>query len=578
MPPKRSSPNDSSADSSQDAEFRRAIKSATQKGQPFEVCKIRRGNSEYLTFRNAPLTLKQMVDESARFSDKEFVVFGDERYSFSQMLAMGRRVGNGLIARDIKPGDRVGIVARNSPQWVAAFMGIVSAGGVAVALNSWWTGRELAHGIRDSGMKCLFADEERLARLHGLQAMPEVDIIGIGASSTAVLSFDAFVEAAAESAVDVAIQPEDDATILYTSGSTAHPKGVVSSHRAIIHAVVSVEFITIVASRFFAGADAKNPASLLTVPLFHTTGLISQLLAAIRRGRKLVGMHKWNAEEALKLIEVEKITHIGGVPTMAVELVQSPEFDTTDTSSLVSIGLGGAALAPAHVKSIASAFTTTTPATGYGLTETNGLAATIGAANLIKRPKSCGRAVPPTVTVRIVDEDGKNCRAGQQGEILIYGAMNFSRYWNDEPATSATLVDGWVRTGDVGYMDDEEFLFITDRAKDLIIRGGENISCQEVEAVLYEHPGVRECAVFGITDDRLGEIVACVIRPRDGIALLPDEVAEHLQTRIARYKIPTQVQILHEPLPRTASGKIFKRALREKASGKNTTHPDKPTR
>ncbi|NQV87400.1 MAG: AMP-binding protein, partial [Woeseiaceae bacterium] len=210
------------------------------------------------------------------------------------------------------------------------------------------------------------------------------------------------------------------------------------------------------------------------------------------------------------------------------------------------------------------------------LTETNGLATTIGGANLIKRPNSCGRAVPPTVNVRIVDEDGKNCRAGQQGEILVYGAMNFSGYWNDEQATKATLVDGWVRTGDVGYMDDEEFLFITDRAKDLIIRGGENISCQEVEAVLYEHPGVRECAVFGIPNDLLGEIVACAITPRKGVTLLPDDVAEHLKKRVARYKIPTQVQILYEPLPRTASGKIFKRALREKASGKSTTPSDKP--
>jgi long-chain acyl-CoA synthetase len=361
--------------------------------------------------------------------------------------------------------------------------------------------------------------------------------------------------------------PDDDATILYTSGSTAHPKGVVSSHRAILHAMLGLEAAAAIRRAGRAPrAQAYPPAMILTVPLFHVTGLNVQMLSSFRHVRKLVGMYKWDAEKALAIIERERITQFNGVPTMAWEMINSPAFERYDTSSLKVMGGGGAAMAPEHSRQISRRTGgSVAPGAGYGMTETNGLGTSVSGPELLEHPKSCGRPVPPLVEIKVVGAYGVREEPGITGEIWIRGPMNFSRYWNRPQDTAATLTEGWVHTGDLGHLDGDGYLYITDRAKDLVIRGGENIGCQEVEAVIYEHAQVAECAVFGVPDARLGETVAAVITARPGSTLTAGDIRSHVGDHMARFKVPEHVWIRHEPLPRTASGKIFKRALRDEA-------------
>ena len=307
------------------------------------------------------------------------------------------------------------------------------------------------------------------------------------------------------------------------------------------------------------------PSIILTVPLFHVTGLVVQMLSSFRRGRKVVGMYKWDVDEALRIIQDERVTEFNGVPTMAWELVQAPNRDKYDLSSLKSAGGGGAPMAPEHARQIDKTIAKGAPGTGWGMTETQGLATTIGGPAFLERPRSCGRAVPPIVKVKAVKSDGTDAEAHETGELWIWGVMNFSEYWNKPDATAESLSDGWVHTGDIGHLDEDGYVFITDREKDMVIRGGENIGCQEVEAVLYEHPAVLEAAVFGVPDERLGETLATVVAVRPGMTLTVSEVQAFAAEHLARFKVPDHVWIRHERLPRIASEKIFKRGLREEA-------------
>ncbi len=375
------------------------------------------------------------------------------------------------------------------------------------------------------------------------------------------------------------IDPDDDVTILYTSGSTGYPKGVVSTHRAILSTLMSwrlyglsqllafVESADEKAADQLKSAATYQPASLMTIPLFHTTGCHSIFLSSILQGRKIVLMYRWDAEEALELIERERITSFLGVPTMTWELLQSPNVDRFDLSSLRDLSGGGAAQPPDHVGAINEKFPDKQAGLGYGLTETNALGAVhIGASYLLK-PGSTGRPVPPVLEMKIVDDDGKEVPAGSRGEILIKGPCNFRAYWNKPEATAEVLTDdGWFFTGDVGTFDEDGFLYIVDRAKDIVIRGGENISCLEVEAAIYKHPDVLEASVFGVPDDRFGEALAAVVAVKNGRNPDAESVQQFLSDHIARFKVPAHFWFQDEKLPRIASGKINKRQLRETAT------------
>ncbi len=524
------------------------------------------------TFKNAPVHLREYYQAALEWADATFYVYEDERYTFADAWLQAERVAGALTDLGVEPGDVVGIAMRNYPEWVWAYMGITALGAIVVAMNAWWSGEEMMYGIHDSGLKTIFVDRERLEHLSPYLDEQDLDVIAVRTPHTSgrgVRTWEEFLATSDGSPKWPDVAADDHAMILYTSGSTAHPKGAVSSHRAIIHSLLGWE-----AGAALARAQAgrlqrpreSQPSMILTVPLFHVTGLNGQLLPSFGSGRKVVGMYKWDAEKALAIIEREGITHFSGVPTMAYELVNSPNYDNYDLSSLRSIGGGGAAMTPKHSQCIDERSQRKTRASAaYGMTETNGLAASNAGDNLRQRPTSCGRPMAPLVQMRIMARDGSEVPRGTTGEIQIKGPMLFSGYWNNPGATADAVVDGWLRSGDIGHMDEEDFVYITDREKDMIIRGGENIGCPEVEAVIFNHAKVAECAVFGIPDERLGETVAAAVMVKPTELLTVGDIQSFVGEHLARFKVPEHVWIYQEHLPRTASGKIFKRGLRLEA-------------
>jgi long-chain acyl-CoA synthetase len=363
---------------------------------------------------------------------------------------------------------------------------------------------------------------------------------------------------------EVAIAPDEDALILYTSGTTGRPKGAVSTHRAILSALLAFGCRATVnsAMRPLREPHPYPPSFILTVPLFHVTGLVPVLLSCFAGGFKLVMMYKWSPERALELIERERVTQFVGVPTMAWDLLESPDFARRDTSSLQNVGGGGAPAPPELVHRIERSFARGRPTIGYGLTETNAYGPQNAGDDYLRKPRSAGRVVP-IMEIRIVDERGREVPTGEVGEICFRGANLFRGYWGKPEATAEAFLDGWMRTGDLGRVDEEGFVTIEDRKKDMVLRGGENVYCAEVEAALYEHPGVHEAAVFGVPHQRLGEEVAAAVVAKSGVELDENELRAHVAARIAAFKVPSVWQIRQAKLPRTATGKILKRDLRD---------------
>ena len=562
----------------------RAIENITAPGKPFETETVSVNGVDFIGFVNAPKNLRELY-RSGLSHERDFYVYERDRYTFEDAWRIAAQVANQLIVKGVQPGDRVGISLRNYPEWIFAFMGITSMGGVAVAMNAWWSTEEMIYGIEDSGMKLLFVDQERLDRIGPQAETLGLELITVRSEESSFDDWEAFITGANENMPEIDIHPSSNATLLYTSGSTAHPKGVLSTHQSICNALlgweaagaIGFELTVLQSDQAPTKANqpqtpqqpANQPSTILSVPLFHVTGLVVQMLSSFRWGRKLVGMYKWDVEEALQLIQQEKITSFNGVPTMAYELVKSPSLKKYDLSSLQSAGGGGAAMAPEQSREINSKIASGASGTGWGMTETQGLATSIGGAAFETRPRSCGRALPPLVKVRVVDDAGNELPPHETGELCIWGIQNFSGYWQNPKATQETLVDGWVHTGDVGHMDEEGYVFITDRMKDIVIRGGENIGCQEVEAALYEHHAVAEAAVFGIPDARLGETVGAVVCLEEGADDISEqELIEFAGEHLARFKVPERIWVGRNRLPRTASEKIFKRQIREETLSK----------
>ena len=546
-----------------------AVRAVTLPGQPFETATADIGGIDFTVFANAPANLRELYRQGLAHGDADFYVYQAERTSFQGAWKIAATCANALAARGIQAGDRVGIAMRNYPEWPFAFMGITAMGAVAVAMNAWWSAEEMIYGIEDSGLKLLFVDAERCERIAPHARRLGIELVTVRCEHGDFPTWWSFLAGAKAEMPDTPLPPDAHATILYTSGSTAHPKGVLSTHRAIVNALMGWESGFAVAAHLMpelaAAAPEHPPATILSVPLFHVTGLTVQLLSSFRPGRKLVAMYRWDAEAALPIIEAERITTFNGVPTMAWELVQSPNYDKYDLSSLQTAGGGGAPMAPEHAARIESRIGAGAAGTGWGMTETQGLATMIGGVAYSERPRSCGRPALPLAQVKVVDEHGGEVPRGETGELWIHGVMNFKAYWNKPEATAAALTDGWVHTGDIGHMDADDYVYITDRAKDMILRGGENIGCQEVEAALYRHPAVAECAVFGIPDERLGEAVAAVVMHQPGAMLTAAQLKAHVAEHLAKFKVPERIWLTDERLPRIASEKIFKRGLREEA-------------
>jgi long-chain acyl-CoA synthetase len=547
--------------------FEDAVAVVTAPGTRYEIVETDVGGQRQRVFANLPPSLRAMFDTARGRGDETFLVYEDERWSFADVMAHVDAVAALLVHRyGVAKGDRVAIGMRNYPEWIVAYAAITSIGAIAVSLNAWWTEEELAYGITDSGSTVLLADQERAERAAPLLAtgLRVVVVRPSGDLPAGTERLDDVLEPGAPMP-DVEIDPDDDATILYTSGTTGNPKGAVSTHRAVLSALMAYACRAAV-NAVMAGPDrpkSDHPTSfILIVPLFHVTGCIPVMLSCFAGGTKLVIMYKWNPERALELIEREHITTFVGVPTMSWDLLESPDFATRDTSSLVSVGGGGAPAPPELVRRIDSSFSKGRPSIGYGMTETNAYGPQNLGDDYVRKPTSSGRTVP-TMQVRVVDTDGNPVPTGEVGEIQFRGPNLIRGYWGKPEATAEAFQDGWLRTGDIGRLDDEGFIYVEDRAKDMVIRGGENIYCAEVEAVLYEHPAVYEAAVFGVPHERLGEELAAAVVVRDGASVTADELQAFVGERLASFKVPTHLSFTTEQLPRNASGKILKRELRD---------------
>jgi long-chain acyl-CoA synthetase len=544
-----------------------AIAHLTGSGQAYELSTVAGPYGPRKVFVNAPATLGQLYADAA--SDAPFIVFGDERYSFREASTAAARIAHLLVDElGVRPGDRVAISMRNYPEWMLAFMAATSVGAIAVAMNSLWTPDEMAYGLTTCGVSVLFADTERLERLALCATDPALRVVAVRADAVpdGAIRLDAVLGDHPTSMPDIAVDPDDPAIILFTSGSTGHPKGVLSTHRNVISALLSWELDA--RQNLLRGAVAPpvagvRSAALLGVPLFHVLGMHAVFLSSFRSQRKVVSMHKWDPAVAAELIERERVTSFSGPPAMTGDLVREAQRSQRDLSSLQSVGGGGAARAPEQVRQIDATFRHAAPNTGWGMTETNAIGTTIGGDDYLTHPSSAGRCLA-VLELRVVDDSGAPLPPIERGELQIRGTSMFREYWNRPDATAeAHAEDGWFRTGDVAYLDDEGYLFIVDRIKDLIIRGGENIGCGQVEAALLAHPDVVEAAVYAVPDERLGEEVAATVHGTAALDL--DELRTFLGQHLAAYEVPRYVFLSPEPLPRTGSGKLFKRQLRDEA-------------
>jgi long-chain acyl-CoA synthetase len=552
------------------AEIRAII---TAPGQPYEVEDINVRGLPLRAWKNAPRTLRDVFEQSTQFEDRVFIVYENDELTYGEHYAQVIALAHALVTDyGIKNGDRVAIAMRNFPEWSVAFWAAVCAGAIAVPVNAWLKGEELEYCLADSGSVMMICDQAREQILAPYYGSLDMRAVIVARAEEPLLDghldlADVIAAHAGQKALpDVALDTDDDATIFYTSGTTGNPKGALGTHRNICNSLISLAFIGAqttlrLGNEIPAPEDAPRRQSLLSVPLFHVTGSHSNLVPILFGGGKMVLMYKWNVERALELIEREQLTAFGGVPAMVWQVLQSPDLAKRDVSSVVGIGYGGAPAASELVKRIKESFPDAQPSNGYGMTETSGIAAMNGGIDYVEHPESVG-TVLPICDVIIADDDGNEVPRGENGEIWMKGPNIIKGYWNKPEATAEAITDGWMHSGDIGTMDDEGFVYVVDRAKDMLIRGGENIYCVEVENALFTHPDIVDAAVIGLPHLVLGEEVAAVVQLSDGSTTTEQELKDHVSQHIAGFKVPVEIDIRDEPLPRNANGKVLKRDLR----------------
>ncbi len=535
-------------------------------------------------YKNAPPTIPAILETAAlQFGDRTYIVYENERVTFRSLQLAVRQLAAELHGSyGVRKGDRVAIVMRNYPQWPLAFFAALQLGAIATPMNSWWTPDELQYGLSFAGVKVAIVDPQILERIRPLfPALPDLQHVIVARSpdpdwaDPRLSSLESIVGHANDwmrlpetDAPDSDLGPEDHATIMYTSGTTGKPKGALATHRAVISNMFNS--LTCQARMYLRRGEAvpaPDPdamrATLLAVPFFHATGAFAILIPSALRGDKIVSMFKWDAGEALPIIEAERITSVGGVPAIAWQLLEHPDRDMYDLSSISVISYGGAPSAPELVATIKKRFPEAAPGNGWGMTETCATATLNIGEDYVHRPSSAG-AAPGAVEIKVCDPDGNALPVGEIGELWCKGPSNCILYWNRPEATAETFRDGWVVTGDIARIDDEGFLFLVDRAKDMLIRGGENIYCVEVENALYDHPAVMDAAVVGIPHKVLGEEVGAVVQLKPGKAASEAELRAHVSGQLAGFKVPVEIQFLIDPLPRNANGKIMKADLRQR--------------
>ena len=523
-------------------------------------------------FSSAPGTLRELYASAReRFSDLPYLGYEGLRLSYRGAFEESARIANLLVENyGVRPGDRVAIGMRNYPEWITAFHAITNIGAIAVALNALWSGEELEYALELTGTRVAFLDRERIERLGGRVESMGLSVLAVRCPELAdgtIADLRKLLEArSGDSFPPVDISPDDDALIIFTSGSTGHPKGAVSSHRAIIHALMSWDFDQAV-GHWRAGLEKPVEPDdvqfrfLLATPLFHVAGSHVTMLQALLHGRLIYLMYRWDVAEALDTIEREQISHFIAVPAVTGDLVKAAASSGRSLDSLLAVGGGGSPRPSSQVSDIDKVFGNAAPVTGWGMTETNAIGASIAGADYLQRPLSSGQC-SAVFDMRILDDNDQELPGGESGHLVIRGTAMFREYWNRPDANEQAFVDGWFRTGDIARIDEEGFLYIVDRAKDIVIRGGENVGCGEVEDAIHSHPDVVEVVVFGLPHERLGEEVAAMIFPRPGLELDAESIRDHLLGHLAEFQVPSKLFFSEQSLPRIASGKFDKRSVR----------------
>lgn len=549
-----------------------AVAHVTTTNPTFEVTEAEIRGTTFRVFKNIPPTVPALLQASREPQGNgtaEYLVFQEERWTFDAFCSDINRMARAL--RDdlgVQPGQPVAIALRNYPELLILMMAISSVGGVVVFLNAWWTTEEMDYALRDSGAKIVFVDAPRLDRLTPLVSGLELSLIGVrDAEDRTETAFSALRDGVSDDSwINHPIDTDDDFAIMYSSGTTGHPKGVVQPHRGAVNAVFTWLMQAVMAPLIDPPApdapEAPRPSVLVVTPLFHVTATHPMFLLSLPAGAKLAMLYKWDAEEAVRVIDREKITRFLGVPTQSADLMLACERLGVDLPSLDFMGAGGAKRPAAQVARLARQFPNAKPATGWGMTETNANGIGMVGDDYIKRPGAAGRLYPPVQEVKFLDDDGNAVPVGTLGEITVKSPCNMRCYLNKPEATAEVLKDGWLRTGDLGVIDEEGFITILDRKKNIIIRGGENIACLDVAGALHRHPDVIEACAFPIPDDRLGEIVGAGVQLRAGSVVTQSEIQEFLKEHIAGFKIPEHIWFRHTPLPRGATDKLDQRALR----------------
>lgn len=586
-------------------EYTEAWNELTAPGAQFAMQEIEVRGIPMRVFESAPSSMRFVWELAAGYGDRDYVVYEDERFTYAESDAIIKALAAHLVDdHGVQPGDRVAVSMRNYPEWVFSYWAIVSIGAACVGMNAWWTAEEMKYGLADSRPKVLICDGERIERvvsiLDDLRSESALAVIAVrhdGDLPDGATQWSDVIDPANAPATlpAVDIDPDDDACIFYTSGTTGSPKGAQLTHRGSVHNLLDLSFMAAVGGAAAAkvaaksgtdadgglpdmspgggdqadgdgvagGVAAKQNVFMAPTPLFHVTANNCLLHPATISGARIVFTYKWNAGRALELIEREGVTNFSGVPTMSREMLMHPDWETRDTSSLVGLGGGGAPVQPDLVDKIDKSLTSGAPSTGYGLTETHGIVTANSGSLYVSKPASCGRVVPVLDAKLVDDTDEEITTPGERGELCVRGSIVIKGYLNRVEATADAIRDGWFHTGDIAEIDDDGFVFIVDRAKDMVLRGGENVYCSEVEAGIHEHPEIAEVAVFGVPDDRLGEIVGVAVVRAPGSTLDEDALKEFLADRMARFKIPERVWFLDEALPRNANGKFLKRELRD---------------
>jgi long-chain acyl-CoA synthetase len=537
---------------------------------PFELARDDSLGWPIRVFKNAMPSMRTMLEGSRVHGDKPFLIYEDEVLTFEQHFRKVAALAGRLREMGVGKGDRVGIGMRNYPEWPIAFWACQAIGAVAVALNAWWTGPELVYALSDSTPKVIVIDGERLERivphLGELHAM-EIVVARRGGAEGPGHDFEALVANPPTELPDADIQPNDLATILYTSGTTGFPKGAMATHRNHVTNLMNTMLGGAVA-REVAGlpappADAPQPGGLQTFPFFHIGGLTG-LYVSTAFGSKIALMYKWVPTEGVRLIETHRLSSVAGVPIVVRQLLETGAASGADLSSLIGIAAGGAPVPPDLIRRIGTQFQAkASPGNGYGLTETTSAVISNGGPDYLAQPDSIGRPAA-SAEARIVDDNGVDVPEGSIGELWIRGPNVIPGYWNKPEATQEAFGGGWFRTGDLGYRDERGMYYVVDRKKDMIIRGGENVYCAEVEAAILEQPGVKDVAVLGVPDATYGELVGAVIQvPAEDLNdKRADAIIAALDGNLARFKIPTEVRLTADDLPRTATGKLLKREMR----------------